>query len=393
MTSPFTSFQQLVADVMRYESFGIHRFGSPGADAALEWIANDLATAGLDVSSQYFSVQRQYDLQSCSVAIEKQRVEAFPHWWPPNVPNMDVSAAIEPGGFEYMTLPFDGAAYLNDEHCAKLSEAFARNPKAVFLCIDHPSGELYTYNVNQSGAPWPVPLILVASKDRPKFESAARSKATLQISLSGVYMPNIEGRNVIGRLERGVGKWLVISTPVTSWFTSTCERGSGIAGFLATARWAAYALTNVDLQFVATSGHEIGHGGMSHFLCNEAPPPEATLAWAHFGSSLACLDPIIQTINSSVSLASIVDRHSARVEGMRRVGEHAREGELRNVYDAGYQNFFGMAGEHRLFHTPADSLAALSTERLVSVVSAFSAILESIASTALKSPPLTRMKG
>ena len=39
---------------------------------------------------------------------------------------------------------------------------------------------------------------------------------------------------------------------------STCERGPGIAGFLAVARQAAERLPGVDLAFVATSGHEIG---------------------------------------------------------------------------------------------------------------------------------------
>src|SRR6185503_13133079 len=52
----------LYADVQRYESFGSHRYGSPGADRALTWIAEELEHAGLSVSSQRFSLGRQYDV-------------------------------------------------------------------------------------------------------------------------------------------------------------------------------------------------------------------------------------------------------------------------------------------------------------------------------------------
>ena len=32
----------LYADVQRYDSFGPHRYGSPGAERALAWIAGEL---------------------------------------------------------------------------------------------------------------------------------------------------------------------------------------------------------------------------------------------------------------------------------------------------------------------------------------------------------------
>ncbi len=47
---------------------------------------------------------------------------------------------------------------------------------------------------------------------------------------------------------------------------------------------------DVNFVFVATAGHEIGHGGMEVFLHNQPPPPDKTLAWIHFGASIACYD-------------------------------------------------------------------------------------------------------
>ena len=49
----------LYADVQRYDSFGLHRYGSPGAERALAWIEAELENAGLNVSSQPFSLARQ----------------------------------------------------------------------------------------------------------------------------------------------------------------------------------------------------------------------------------------------------------------------------------------------------------------------------------------------
>ncbi len=174
------------------------------------------------------------------------------------------------------------------------------------------------------------------------------------------------------------GQWLVVSTPVTSWFTSTCERGPGIAGFLAMARLAKEKFTEHDLVFVATSGHEIGHGGMEHFMRDGAPPPESTAAWAHFGSSLACRDPVVTAINSSVSMTRTVERCFAQVEGARFTGEKAAIGELRDVYAANYRHFFGMAGSHKYFHTSADSLAAVDPALLVPMAKAFADTLSAV---------------
>src|SRR5690242_19224199 len=57
----------LYADVQRYDGFGTHRYGSAGAEAALDWIAVELERAGLNVSSQRFSLGRQYDFDSATL--------------------------------------------------------------------------------------------------------------------------------------------------------------------------------------------------------------------------------------------------------------------------------------------------------------------------------------
>jgi hypothetical protein len=63
---------------------------------------------------------------------------------------------------------------------------------------------------------------------------------------------------------------IVVSTPTTGWFTCTCERGSGIAVYLALARTVASTTADLNFVFVATAGHEVGHGGMTDFMQHRA---------------------------------------------------------------------------------------------------------------------------
>ncbi|CAN5286237.1 hypothetical protein BH10PSE6_BH10PSE6_58180 [soil metagenome] len=365
----------MMADIVRYEKFGLHRYGLESADAALDWIASELTLAGLRTTEQHFRMDRQYVLEAGSLRIADRTIDVVPQWWPPEEPaSFDLTAAIGPGGFARVSLPYDRGAYLNDGHRARLEAVFATRPKAVLLDIAHPSGEIFTYNVDQASKPWPVPVLIVAPKDAALLQAGASATATVRAA----YRRDVAGRNIVARLDRGRARWLVISTPVTSWFTSTCERGPGIAGFLAMARLAQEKLAAHNLVFVATSGHEIGHGGMEHFMRDGAPPPAATAAWAHFGSSLACRDPVVTAINSSAALASLVDRHFAGIRGVRLTGEKAAIGELRDVHAAGYANFFGMAGSHKFFHTPADTAAAVDPTLLVPMAKAFANALAAV---------------
>jgi hypothetical protein len=392
MTSPAIAAEppdgaRLYDDLKRYGTFGVHRYGSPGAEAALDWIAGELAEAGFAVTSQRFTMDRQYLFDAGTLAVGSQRVPVMPQWWiPEDRASFDLSAPLvasgeAPGAFVQLKLPYDRGAYLNDRHREALGTAFARHPAAVLLSIEHPSGEIFTYNVDQEATSWPVPVILVAPKDAAILAAAERSGTALAVSIRGSYRHTVAGRNVVARLDRGRGRSLVVSTPVTSWFTSTCERGPGIAAFLAAARQARH-FGNLDLVFVATSGHEIGHGGMAHFMRDGAPSPDNTVAWVHFGSALACHDTAVKAILSSTAFAGLAARHFAAIDGTRLSGERAAIGEMREVHAAGYANFLGMAASHKYFHTPADDHSRSGPELLEPMAAAFAGALAEIAASA-----------
>jgi hypothetical protein len=380
----YLSGAALYADLQRYDSFGIHRYGSPGLDQALDWIAGELKQAGLAVSAQPFSLSRQYDFESGTLGVAGQQRAVVPQWWlgdrdarfaltAPIAPDGD---ALAPEAFVRAHLPFDRGAYLNSGHRAAIEKALARQPRAVLLTIDHPSGEIFTYNVGQLDRAWSVSVILVAPKDSALLDTAQQAGQPVSVSLQGAMRRDVPGRNVVARLDRGKGKWIIVSTPVSSWFTSTCERAPGIATFLALARLAAQRWPQADFVFVATSGHEIGHGGMEHFLKDGAPPPDKTLAWVHLGASLACSADNQRLILASDPLAASVAHRFKDISGQRLTGAQAGVGELREVLAAGYPRFFGMAGTHRFFHTPADHAPLTSPELLAPVARSFAETID-----------------
>lgn len=383
--------QALQADVEHYAQLGVHRFGSRGHGLAMAWMAEQLAATGLKVSMQNFSLHKQYEFEHGTLQVGNRKLEVVPQWWMPKGENkVTISASIAADGdasgrFVRLKIPYDRGAYLGPQQKDAIAAAMQRHPAAILLSIDHPSGEIFTYNVDQEDAPWPVPVILVAPKDDAVLEQAQLRGETLSLSVSGRYASDLQGSNVIARLDRGKTRTVVLSTPVSSWFVSACERGPGIAAFLASAEMAVKELQNVNLVFVATSGHEIGHGGMASFLVNGAPKPAEVAAWVHFGASLACRGPGATGDNRSSRFLAYSGQVSPQVESGfadvvadRRVGARANIGELREIMAAGYVDVFGLAGLHHYFHTPVDTANLTSPELMLPVVQAFFNTLRAI---------------
>ncbi|MEQ1755490.1 MAG: hypothetical protein ABL973_15315 [Micropepsaceae bacterium] len=389
--------RKLFADVLKYELFGNHRVGSPGARLALEWIAAELSRAGLVVSSQDFVVPRQYEFENGVLLTGSGSCPVVPHWWPPEShSSFELTAPVASSGsargkFALATLAYDQGAYLGAAQRATLEAAFAREPAAVLLTIEHPSSEIFTYNVSQEDRPWPVPVILVAPRDQPLLKTAQTSGQQITVRVNGAYHHKVAARNVIGQCNGGAKRSIVISTPVTSWFTSTCERGPGIACLLAIARQVNTRWPRANFIFAATSGHEVGHGGMEKFIECGAPTPEATDVWIHLGASLACYgwhseagqwvrDDVVdvrrRVMLRSQEIAGIANRCFSSIGGMTLTGEAAAVGELREVHRAGYERFVGMAGSHTFFHTPTDNSGTTGAEILSPVLAAFEQLID-----------------
>src|SRR5205085_10030380 len=111
--------------------------------------------------------------------------------------------------------------------------------------------------------------------------------ATLTVAGQGGMRP---AWNLIARLDRKAARTLIFSTPRSGWFTCAAERGSGLAAWLALARWMAAERRGHNLEFLATSGHEYIYLGGEKYLAERAPKPANTRLWTHIGASFAARD-------------------------------------------------------------------------------------------------------
>jgi hypothetical protein len=396
----FLGGASLYADVARYASFGLHRFGSPGDHATADWIGAELKAAGFGVEFRPVVLDRQYVVDDARVLAGGAEIAATPLWWPPqDKASFRLTAPLvrdgdATGKILLLDLPYDRAAYLGPSHRTAIGEAAARRPAAILLTIDNPGEERFAYNVTQEDEPWPVPVMVVARRDAPAFEHALRSGEHVTFDVAGRYERHVAGRNVVARLGSGAEPTVVVSTPMTGWYGCVCERGPGIANFLALARMVAAEKLANNYVFVATAGHEIGHGGMELFLKQGAPAPANTLAWIHLGASNACyswtegpdgfvndrkVDPSLRFMVLSPSALPLAGETFGAVEAQKLVAEKQAIGELRDVQAAGYRNFLGLAGLHRFFHTPADDLKTTGPEILEPAARAFADAVRKIA--------------
>src|SRR5262249_53232010 len=111
-------------------------------------------------------------------------------------------------------------------------------------------------------------------------------------------------------------------------------------------------------------------------LKDGAPPPDKAVAWVHLGASLACSADNQRLILASDAMAAAVAHRFKDISGQKLTGAQAGVGEVREALAAGYPRFFGMAGYHRYFHTPADRAPLTSPELLEPVARSFTETID-----------------
>lgn len=384
----------------RYFSFGVKASGGAGDNALGAWLEGELGRHGYACRRQPFEVPyfevRQATLASggAQAAVIPQAIVA------PTGPQGltgPLRLASEPGDLSgaiaLVVLPYSRwVTTLQPPVAQALSDAVARGAAGVVLVTTGPTGEAIALNVSTRRPPVGRPVAVLAPKDAEPFVAAAREGKPATLTLDGE-----GGRrtafNVIARLERNAPRTLVISTPRSGWFACAAERGSGLAVWLWLAERLADAHGHVNIELLATSGHEYEYLGGEEYLGHEAPKPGATALWVHIGASAAARDwhelgrgllPLPSADSQRVLTASadILDetRHAFRgitgLEATYLADKAMAGGELTNVLNAGYHTAIGLYGIHRYFHTEADDMRCVSGELVAPVAEAFETAIE-----------------
>ena len=394
------------ADLRRYIGFGSKQAGGAGDIACGNWLAAELEKAGYaverqDVSTPYFTPAR------AELVCGSAKANVWPQ--PIVIPTGAAGTTgrlvyVDPRGRAHGDL--SGAIALVDLPAQRWSTAlakpirepvtaaFAAGAKAAVIVTNGPTNKIIALNADGRKPMFPGPVALLAPEDAAPFAAAAANgdTATLFVTGEGGRRPAF---NLAGRIDRGRGRWLAVSTPRSGWFTCAGERGPGVAVWLQLARWAAEAVRDHDLAFVCNSGHEYEYLGAAEALKAIAPPPERTRFWLHLGANvcardwhegtgkpLPSVDPqrFLAISPALLPLARDVLVGEVGLEAPYSSAELAA-GELVEIIAAGYAPAAGVFGIHRFHHVAGDDGRCVSARSVTGTAARFQRLVEACLKT------------
>ncbi len=371
----FFSGEMLYQEIEHLASMGDHRTGTEGDLRTTRWLADELDSAGLDVEQQPFSLQ-QFFPEKTELLLGEMRISAFPHWFPTATTNEGITAPIKAlaevdlnGAIAYVSSEAAGLWYKADIS-AFADQAVAKGALALVVAVPHPSGTIYARN---GAEPYlqqrlPIPAVIIAATDSPKLDNWS-SQVTLRST--GRYESQAQAYNVKAQLRASnpAAQWIIVTTPSSGWFSTTGERGGGVALFLALSRWAASESRQHHYLFIANSGHELDFMGAHHSIPT-VPAADQVALWLHLGASIATrqwqeteqgLQPLAKAHEHNflygdksqlgiikLAFKAVPDLQIAPNEKLNRTTS-----EMGVIVSRGY-TAMGMVGAHRFFHTPLD---------------------------------------
>lgn len=389
-------------DLARYIGFGNKQSGGEGDTAAGHWLADELVRAGFAVEKPGISVP-WFRSRRCDIVAGDSRAALLPQPIVVPTPDAGVSGPLVrvdaagradaplAGAIALVDLPYGRwSSALAKPVRAPIDAAFAGGAKAVVVITNGPTGKVIALNADGRAPMFPGPVGLLAPADAGPFLAAAmrHDRATVTLTGEGGRRPAF---NIIGRMDRGKGRWITVSTPRSGWFGCAGERGGGIAAWLDLARWAPAALPDHDLAFLCNSGHEYENLGAEVSLKAVAPKPAATHFWLHLGANLAARDwheglfglaPLRGTDSQrylvvSPPLLPAAQRLFVGLAGLESPysSEGMSAGELTAIIAAGYSSVSGVFGVHRFHHVADDDARCVAPEPVAATIAAFRQLL------------------
>ena len=360
-----------------YIGFGDKASGGRGDMASLAWMEAQLQAFGYRTQRQeievpfFESVTSRLHAETFDLAVEPQAQVLVTGPAGISGPLARAEDTPPPGGILVAVLPYRRwSSASSPEILAAAQRAATTQAAGLVLVTTGPTGEALALNVPADRKLFQVPTVVLAPGSARALLDAAtgRRPATLVLDGKAGRRPAF---NLIGHLDRGAARTLVLSTPRSGWYGCAGERGPGIVVWLRLAQWAARALPGFNITLVSASGHEYDNHGAHAFLESRAPRPEKTALWVHLGANVAARDwreaamGVLSPLPSPDSqrylmgskefipaLASIFAGEPG-LEVPAPTGASAA-GELDEIIKAGYGRVFGVFGSHRFHHARGD---------------------------------------
>lgn len=375
---------RIEADIRGWDAISNHRTGTAGDRATAKWLAGRLRDAGAEPRLDEFPFERRV-LRNCAVSVGKRRAEGVPLFdgGLTGAQGMQGTVgALADADADIAVASF--ASHGADAATPLLQQARRQGTRPIVAyskTADIAPG-LALLNAPCHAAPFGPPVLQVATEHGPWLVAAARegatanfvAHATLERTTAGNVLATVPGS------DRTLAP-LYVMTPRSAWWTCTAERGGGIALWLECVRLCAAAPGARDVHFLATTGHELGHAGLTHFLEARPNVVAEAHAWLHLGANFAAAQgrfrlqasPTLMPLAADAFAAEGAAPDSSMPAGARPGGEAA------DIHDAGGR-YVSLVGSQRWFHHPDDRWpSAIDLPRTERICRGFLRIARSLA--------------
>jgi hypothetical protein len=346
-----------VARIIRtYDAQGFHRTGTDVDDTSGAWLAEEARAAGAETALARFPLAR-VDVRSCSVTVAGKSIDGLPLFDGGFTGAEGVAGHIgTSAAAEIALVDLDGPAISSEGRSIEQLRR-AGTHRAIVAITRGSSPGLIPMNAYRFVEPYGVPVVQVASTDGAWLHEAAKRGDATTVVAHAVRIDDTAA-NVVAtvRGSRPELTPVVVITPRSGWWNCASERGGGVACWIVAMRAAARAKAPRTIQFVASSGHELGHIGLDAFIARRADFVKSAHAWIHLGANIGAAGGRMRLQASDdqmeASALAALGRASATVADRVPRGT-VPAGEARNIHVAGGR-YASLLGSGQYFHSVAD---------------------------------------
>ena len=364
-------WQRIGRNVQAFDQQGNHRTGSRVDQVSGDWLCDQILEAGAQPEKIHFSLPL-VQIEECRVNLNDIQMEALP-LFDCILPVDDcISGSIGEIGSNVDIGVIMAPPQAESVQVKQLYESRRlRQHRAILVVTDSrfPENGIALQNAEHYARPLGPPVVQIANRHWSDIKQAIKAQDPLSIRLKA-HRASGDAFN-IQTLVSGSKPSLdpvIVMTPRSSWWRSTSERAGGLVCFLEMIRRAVECKGERPLVFLANTGHELNHAGLTSFL-NERPGIENSAhLWVHLGANFAAASPTVARLQFSDVM--IQERFIQLLEPFKSLAYEVKPeadtavGEAKNIHDADGR-YLSILARNDLFHHPSDRWpAAVDIEKL-----------------------------
>jgi hypothetical protein len=346
--------------VKGFSRWPLHRTGSGPERATLDWFQSELRRRGA-VTSRWEYSYPHYEW-TAEVRVGGRTTETVPLYYEGVGAVRSDKPFVRP-----VTITSTGG---DPEVLAAMQEAKAENASLAVLPVFNSTQGYPTYdglvadNRDPAASTTGIPALFIPGRLAEQAQRGVRA---------GIDARTVTGRShdITGWFGKPVSDPIIVTTPLSGWFTCAAERGSGIAVALELAT--ELARTH-PVFFLGNSGHELNNFGVRAYLQQEFDlQPRAVI---HIGASIAAgaTDPASGRFELASSRVVASNPPISSVPGLAEAVQIGRfaptptfpgEGAVWSKQLGSSVPLLSFAGQFPQFHTPDDRPGVTTTPALL----------------------------